>query len=244
MTHDKIKMCTHRFMPDYFCLADEISSTGTYHIHLFIYSSSPIRFSTLKDRFPIAHIEKAYGTVKENRDYIMKAGKWENSEKAETSIEETFEEWGHIPEEKAEKNPVNYQLIQDIQEGKRTAEIIEKTPSLAFRVKDIDTLRQTLLAEKYSKEIRKLEVTYLYGATGTGKTKGIYDKFPSGEICRITNYRNGNVYFDSYAGQDVLVLEEFCSQISIEDLLNILDIYPLMLPAQYSDKVACYTKVF
>ena len=45
-------------------------------------------------------------------------------------------------------------------------------------------------------------------------------------------------------GQDVLVFEEFNSQINIEEMLNYLDIYPLSLPARYSDKVARYTKVY
>ena len=42
----------------------------------------------------------------------------------------------------------------------------------------------------------------------------------------------------------MIVFEEFASQIPIEEMLNLLDIYPLMLPARYSDKVACYTKVY
>jgi hypothetical protein len=46
------------------------------------------------------------------------------------------------------------------------------------------------------------------------------------------------------AGQDVLVFEEFNSQVDIEEMLNYLDIYPLSLPARYSDKVACFTKVY
>jgi hypothetical protein len=45
-------------------------------------------------------------------------------------------------------------------------------------------------------------------------------------------------------GQDVLVFEEFNSQISIEEMLNYLDIYPLVLPARYTDRVACFTKVY
>ena len=65
------------------------------------------------------------------------------------------------------------------------------------------------------------------------------------EICRITNYRGTRgISFDGYNGQDVLVFEEFNSQVPIEDLLNYLDIYPLHLPARYNDRVACYTKVY
>ena len=41
-----------------------------------------------------------------------------------------------------------------------------------------------------------------------------------------------------------LVFEEFHSQIPIESMLNYLDIYPLTLPARYSDRLACYTTVY
>lgn len=37
---------------------------------------------------------------------------------------------------------------------------------------------------------------------------------------------------------NTLVFEEFHSQIPIGDMHNYLDIYPLMLPARYNDKVA------
>lgn len=234
-----------KFFPDYFCMADEIATTGTLHTHIFIYSHSPIRFNTIKSRFPIAHIEKAYGTAKENRDYVLKSGKWENSEKSETSVGGSFYEYGEMPEEKEEKNPQMSKLLDNIKDGKRTAEIIDDSPSLAFRVHDIDTLRQTLLSEAFTKNNRFIEVAYIYGASGTGKTKGIYDKHGAQDICRVTNYRSGKgISFDGYNGQDVLVFEEFNSQIPIEDMLNYLDIYPLYLPARYSDRIACYTKVY
>lgn len=55
LNHAEIKNILHLFNPDYFCLVDEIATTGTRHTHIFIYSKSPIRFSTLKKRFPIAH---------------------------------------------------------------------------------------------------------------------------------------------------------------------------------------------
>jgi len=233
------------FFPNYFCIADEISKTETPHTHIFIYSNSPIRFTTLKGRFPTAHIEKAFGSAAENRDYVGKFGKWADSEKAETVVADSFFEYGELPTEKSEKNPKMYQLIENIRDGKRTAEIIDDTPNLAFRIKDIDILRQTLLSEKYTTENRNLCVSYIFGASGTGKTRGIYAKHNSRDICRITNYRNNRgISFDGYLGQDVLVFEEFSSQIPIEDMLNYLDIYPLFLPARYNDRIACYTKIY
>ena len=72
LNHAEIRRIVGLFKPVYFCLSDEIAETGTFHTHIFIYSKSPIRFSTLKSRFPTAHIDKVDGTVQENREYIQK----------------------------------------------------------------------------------------------------------------------------------------------------------------------------
>lgn len=245
LDHAAIREILYRFSPAYFCMADEIATTGTYHTHIFLFSPSPMRFSTVKNRFSTAHIEKAYGSAKANRAYILKEGHWADTDKAETSVSGTFEEWGDLPAEKEEAAPEMFKLIQDLRAGKSVMEIIEDNPKLAFRIREIETLRQAILEEKYSAENRALEVTYLYGASGTGKTRGIFEKHDRKSICRITDYggRNG-VRFDAYHCQDVLVLEEFHSQIPISAMLNYLDIYPLTLPARYTDRIACYTKVY
>lgn len=245
LDHAAIREILYRFSPAYFCMADEIATTGTYHTHIFLFSPSPMRFSTVKNRFSTAHIEKAYGSAKANRAYILKEGHWADTDKAETSVSGTFEEWGDLPAEKEEEAPEMFKLIQDLRAGKSVMEIIEDNPKLAFRIREIETLRQAILEEKYSAENRALEVTYLYGASGTGKTRGIFEKHDRKSICRITDYggRNG-IRFDAYHCQDVLVLEEFHSQIPISAMLNYLDIYPLTLPARYTDRIACYTKVY
>lgn len=245
LDHARITDILHRFSPSYFCMADEIATTGTEHTHIFFCAPSPVRFSTIKKRFPTAHIEKAYGTPKENRDYITKSGQWADTGKAETSVPGTFEEWGTLPADNEDKAPEMFQLMRELRSGKSTMEVIEEHPNLAFRIREIELLRQTILAEKYSVEKRKLDVTYLYGASGAGKTWGIFERHDPREICRITDYggRNG-VRFDTYRCQDVLVFEEFHSQIPIDSMLNHLDIYPHTLPARYTDRTACYTKVY
>jgi hypothetical protein len=245
LNHSAITEILHRFSLSYFCMADEIATTGTFHTHIFLYSSSPIRFSTLKNRFPTAHIEQAYGSVRGNRDYVAKTGKWTDTDKAETSVPGSFIEWGQAPTEKEEKSPEMYQLIEDLRAGRSTMEIIEDNPNLAFRVRDIELLRQTVMEEIYSSKNRTVDVTYLFGASGTGKTWGIFNQHDPKSICRITDYggRNG-VRFDNYRCHDVLVFEEFRSQIGIDSMLNYLDIYPITLPARYNDRVACYTKVY
>lgn len=81
-------------------------------MNIFIYSKSPISFSTLKNRFPVAHIDKANGSVMENRDYLRKEGKWQGSDKKQTSLIDTFEEGGNVPRPVDENSPDMSALIE------------------------------------------------------------------------------------------------------------------------------------
>ena len=38
LDHSTIKEILQRFSPAYYCMGDEIASTGTYHTHLFFYA--------------------------------------------------------------------------------------------------------------------------------------------------------------------------------------------------------------
>ncbi len=245
MTHDEIIDRAQKFNPDYVCLADEIGASGTLHTHVYLYSASPMRFGTIKKRFPTAHIDRAHGTVQDNRAYIRKEGKWADTDKSETRVEGTFKEFGELPDEASEKSPKYAKLLQCVKEGMSNKEILAIDPSFAFHLEHIDKLRQDIRFEKYLTENRFIKVHYLYGDSGTGKTRSIYEKHPPEEICRITHYpARVNVQFDAYKGQSVLVFEEFHSEIPISMMLNLLDIYPLMLPARYHDRIACYLTVY
>ena len=245
MTHDVIIDRAQKFNPDYFCMADEIGACGTYHTHVYLYSTSPMRFGTLKKRFPTAHIEKAIGTSQENRDYMRKEGKWAETAKAETRVEGTFKEFGVLPNEASEKSPKMAQLMQDVKAGYSTTEIIENDPSFAFKINDIDALREKLLFERFRKENRPVKTNYLFGDSGTGKTRSIYEKHPPEDVYRITDYSGqSGARFDDYHGEPVIVFEEFHSQVPISAMLNFLDIYPLRLPARYRDRVACFDTVY
>ncbi|MDR2904033.1 MAG: viral replication protein [Clostridiales bacterium] len=245
LTHEAITEILLRFSPTYFCLSDETGETGNFHTHIFMFCDSPVRFSTLKSRLPTAHLERAYGSALQNREYITKSGRWSEDKKARTVIEGSFYEHGNIPTEKEEKAPGMFRLIRNIRDGMSTTEIIEDDPKMAFRIRDIDMLRQTLLSERYATENRAVETAYIFGASGAGKTRYIFSEHDPRDIYRVTNYRGGKgISFDGYHGQGVLVFEEFASQVPIEEMLNFLDIYPLALPARYNDKTACYTTVY
>jgi len=231
--------------PTYFCLSDEVSANGTPHTHCFIYRKSPIRFQTLKNKFPTSHIEKAYGNILENKEYVSKTGKWQGTEKEETKVEGSFYECGEIPIEKQENNPLNFEVIKDLENGKIIGEIVSDKPELIFKVKQIEALKEALIIKNNANKFRNLQVTYCYGNSGVGKTKMIYNCHNAIDICRITNYRiNKGISFDTYNAHKILALDNYNMSIPIDDLIDLVDIYPIFLPARFYDRYAVYEYIY
>lgn len=223
----------------YYCMADEAGHT--HHTHIYAAFSSAVRFSTLKAHFPEAHLETARGSSAQNRDYISKSGKWEHDSKHGTRIPGTFEEWGEIPDEQQGRRTDLADLYEMVKAGATDLEILEVFPKAMLYLDKLEKVRQTLKAEQYATEFRQLEVTYIWGPTGTGKTRGVMERYGYDKVCRITDYDHP---FEKYAGEDVIVFDEFRSQLRISDMLNYLDGYPIMLPCRYANRQACYTKVY
>ena len=243
LSHSRIKELLVLFNPDYFCIVDEISTTGTPHTHVFLYSHSPIRFNTIKNRFPTAHADKAQGSVKECRDYLRKEGKWKNTDKEQTNIKDTFEEVGEIPNPNNESNPEVEEIVEEIKAGKSTYEILRSHPKYTFRSRDIDTLRQTYLYNQFRTKIRRVKTIYIKCIAEINASQLIYRVIPADDICRITYYRKNGIDFDSYLGQKILIFDGFSSQVPLESMVRYLDGLPAMLPARFNDRIACFDTV-
>lgn len=225
----------------YWCMCDEVGQQGTPHTHLYIFSPNAISFETLHRRFYGAHIETARGSHQENRDYIRKEGKWALDEKRDTNLPDTFEENGPIPEERSKAATVSEEILDMIQSGATNAQIIREHPGAMNRIPHIEAARQALREEQYREQFRFLDVTYIWGKTGVGKTRGIMERHGYKNVYRISNYEHP---FDGYQGQPVILFDEFRSSLPLGDMLNYLDGYPIMLPCRYADRVACYTSVY
>jgi hypothetical protein len=241
MSHDSIKE-TLKAMTTvmYWCLSDETGEQGTYHTHIYFHCKSGIRFSTVQNKFYGANIQMARGTSEQNRDYVFKEGKWEKDKKAETNHRETHEEMGEVPiERQGQRNDIS-DLYDMIKTGYSNYDILEDSPQFMMQVDKIERVRQIVLEERYRTSRRKMEVTYVYGESGSGKTSSVMDKYKD-NVYRITDYEHP---FDAYMQQEVIMFDEFRSSLKIQDMLNYLDIYPLQLPCRYNNKIACYTKVY
>lgn len=241
-SHEKIIDIVSNFKSViYFCMADEIGENGTYHTHVFLCSKSGIRFSTIKKNFEGGHFEMCRGTASENKDYVAKMGKWEKDRKKETCVDGTFYESGELPIE-AKGNKISFDDVYDLLgSGLTTMQIVEEYPSLLLQMDKIEFARQAFLREKYKTTRRDLEVIYIYGASRTGKTRSVMDKYGYDKVYRVTDYKHP---FDNYNSQDVIIFEEFRSSLPLAEMLNYLDNYPVELRCRYANKQALYTKVY
>ena len=200
-----------------------------------------VMFDTVRSKFYGAHIEPAKGKHRENRDYIRKEGKWLDDAKHETNHPETFEEWGELPPDKSRSESQAEQIMQMVMEGKTNAQILREMPTAYSKINYIEQARQTLLQEQHENEWRNLSVTYIWGETGAGKTRSIMELYGYANVYRVMDYAHP---FDSYKGQDVILFDEFRSQLPLSAMLGYLDGYPVELPCRYANKQARFTKVF
>lgn len=241
-THEKIKTELSKMKSVvYWCMSDETGAEGTFHTHVYMVASSAIRATTVHNRFTGAHRDIAKGTSQQNRDYVFKEGKWKDSEKGTTNHRETHEEWGEMPIERQGARNDLADLYDMIKQGVSTYEILEQSPQYIMQIDKIERVRQVVLEEKNKDQWRTLDVTYIWGLTGTGKTRSVMEKYGYSKVFRITDYEHP---FDGYKGQDVIVFDEFRSSLQLNAMLDYLDGYPVELRARYTNKQACYTKVF
>ena len=210
---------------------EEGEETHTPHIQLFIIFSCSKRFNTIKNYFPTAHIEGAKGTNAQCRDYCSKT---------DTRIEGPVE-LGVFAEERSRTDISNFMELVKLNTDYLDLEKLY--PNLYLNnLNKLDKIKENYRFEKFKKVLRDVEVTYIYGEPGIGKTSYIVDKHGLGNYFSVPFYRYGN--FDYYNGEDVIVFDEFAGQIEIPLMNKLLDRYPMMLPSRFASKICCYTKVY
>lgn len=255
-THDVIADKMEEFRSVlYWCLCDEVSSEGTYHTHLFIAFATPRHHTAIDSKFHGAHQEVARGTSAENRAYVLKDGEKYNKQpdgsydyvdgsgKRHTGVNysDTFLEWGELPREHQGKGKDADIIVDLIKAGASNEEIVDTVHSAYKDLEKVERVRSMYRDSLFKSTWRTLEVTYIFGKTGSGKTRSVMEKFGYENCYRVTDYKHP---FDTYDGQDVIIFEEFRGGLKHGDMLNYLDGYPLLLPCRYFNRQACYTKVF
>ena len=241
------KTLSERYDKVLFALHDK--DISNVHWHIVIQNKTQIRFDTLKNIIPYGDIEKQRGSNKECYEYCLhidkKSLETEKDQYDDTCIKtniEDLETWKKLDNKLGSRNDL-VQIVEDIKNGATNSDLRDNYPSQYVRYSNaFEKIQQELLEDKFKNTFRKLEVIYIYGSTGVGKTRYVMEKYGYQNVFHVSSYGHG--MFDTYKGQDVMLFDEFRSSIPIAQILTYLDGYPIHLPARYNNKLALFTKVY
>lgn len=188
----------------YLCYGKEVApTTGTPHLQGYIYFDNAKTFSKIQKLLPKgAHIELAKGNALENNSYCKKEG--------------DFKEFGTRPAQ-GKRNDI--ELVKDeINSGRGMRDIIE----IASNYQTLKTA-EMILKYKEKKRNWKPSVIWIYGDSGSGKTKTAYELLSN--PYRKTN--STGKWWDGYDGDEDVILDDIkdTSKEMYSSLLELLDRY-------------------
>lgn len=214
------------------------------HAHLLILSRNEIGFESLKKRFPGWHIEPMRGTYSQALDYMYKRG--DHSDKASTMLVGPIE-WGDYAPRESRDGRKLYELVEEyVTAGMTPSQIYLKDPRLGMHSKMVESYYSAYV-QRSIKPIRRVRVIWSFGPSGSGKSYE-YVKW-------CETFGMDTVYFASCSTKNVfdgleesrhthLVLDELRENtFKYNELLQILDVFPVRLGARFRDRTATYTDV-
>ncbi len=250
-SHEKIHeiMQTKFKHLQFYCFADEISTTGTPHTHLFILLSAKKRWSAVQRAFPHAHIEKEVkGSPSQVVAYIKKTAENLSKEKIETRIEGTYEEWGSLPVvlPSATKNEILLEIEQLIEKDLTPREIMSQ--SILYAQYD-NIIRKRFYEKRFQEtpSIREIKVYWHVGESGSGKSYTyvkLCELHGSEEVFFSSDYScNGTALFSNYEAEQIVFLDEFKGGLPYSMVLQLLQGYRAQIHCRYSNVYALYKEI-
>jgi len=203
----------------------------TVHIQGFITFKNPMTWSTFKNYFPCSHFNKCLSNNTSCRQYCSKI---------ETRIDGPYED-GEFIEERGRSDVREF--VKMLHSDATDNDLQELYPTLYLNhFNKLDKIRNQSVFEEYRCKYRKVEVTYIYGPSRCGKTSYVVNLHPYGTFYNVDTYKRGP--FDNYRCENVIVFDEFDSQIEITLMNKLIDGHPVQLPCRFENKYACYNKIY
>lgn len=207
------------------CRGLEVSpTTGKKHYQGWVQFRNKKRMNGVKKLFNSRkiHVEACKGSEYSNDTYCMKDG--------------DFGVWGHFVTQGCRTDLEDIKLRLDKEEDMKTIADEHFGDYLRYH-KGMEAYR-ALVQKNNSKAFRKVEVEVIVGTTGLGKTR---------EAMKHADYKiEGSKlqWWDGYEGEGCILIDEYDSQVSITEMLNLLDGYQLRLPIKGGFVYARWTKVY
>ena len=209
------------------------------HYQFYIELKNGMTFTAVQKKFfdgDKAHLEKRKGTPWEAWTYCS-----ENKDDG-THIKQLVVV-GDPPEETYTKaKSVWPQIYSRIEAGASMYELqqefLNSVPRY-HRFIEAELLKRDTKA--YKNRYRPLNVEWWWGPPRTGKTREAMALVEQAHLIhRVSDYKNP---WDSYDGQEFILLDEFHGQLNLAQMLQLLDDYYPELPCRYNNKVGKFHTV-
>jgi len=196
----------------YLIYGKEVGESGTPHLQGYMELAGRRDFDSIKKIIPRMHIEVRRGTAKEASDYCKKDGNFEE----EGEISKQGDRKDIVAAYDAAKSGVRMEEFMDSCPSYQNLRIFEKAVSVYQKKRDF-----------------KPEVYWLYGPTGSGKTRYVVEKekdlWISGKNLR---------WWDGYENQEATLFDDFRKDFcTFHELLRILDRYPMTVEVKGGHRV-------
>ncbi len=203
----------------YAVVGEEGTDDGqTPHLQGYIEFTQPQRLRAVQKWLKCkAHVEQRNGTREGARTYCMKEGHYkelgswrEGGRGNRTDISALY---------KASRDP-----------GRTIVSIADEFPRDYMKYwKAVKHVRQLGAVDKPPIRV-DLEVHLYEGPPGSGKTRQAYELHPDLYAVPVGK----DLWFDNYAGEEVVLIDDFAGEMKLTQLLRLLDKFPIQVPCKGS----------
>jgi hypothetical protein len=212
----------------------EETKEGKRHIQGYVEFKMPISMKRIKEIFSDStlHIEPRRGTAQEASDYCTKV---------ESRVMDPVKR-GEISRQGTRTDIKKmYELLK---EGKTPMEICEIMPGAYMKYyKAVDRVYNNLQSQQEGK-FKEVEVNVLYGDAGAGKTRFVYDKYGHENVYRLCQGNAGNVWFDGYTQQKILLIDDYYGWLKYSTFLQLIDNYKIRLSVKGGTTYSNWNKIY
>lgn len=218
-----------------------VSKEGMKHLHIVLCGKNPIRFSTVKSFIgDKGHINMTMGNKEQVEAYINKTGKFE--EKGEVILAKA--QIGEIQGRQGQRTDIE-RIREAIDEGLTWEEVRRLDDK--FYDSRMTAMIKNMFFDKRKQETpfkRTVNVHWFFGDSGSGKTGIIFEliaKYGEGNVYLVSDYQNP---FDGYAGEPIIILDEYRGQLPYAVLLGMLEGYKKEIHCRYANVLGLWTEVY
>lgn len=198
---------------DYLIVGREVCpKTEKIHHQCYIEFSSARYFGGVKKLLKGCHLEASLGGADANKEYCSKD-------------KNVIIEHG-TPKQQGKRNDLD-EVKKKIENGLKVDEIVMDNPWIFHQYgRTLSKIEDLCMRKRFRTEMT--EGIWYYGETGVGKSHKAFEGY-SPDTHYVVNL-NDKGWWDGYAQQDIVIINEFRGQITYADMLCLLDKWPYAVP--------------